>query len=199
MSWQAVTWVLEKSRSELGTRLVLISIASHANRLGEESWPAIETIAQETRLSIRQVYRCEYEAKDIGELVVVSTPGKRNSYSLPRVKKWLENLDLTPDVDVTPDNMSPLTSCHGTPDTHVTPPLTSTTQKRNVSLTEPSLTVLNRPGGKGNTKSPAPGGYGKQKAKGENRDGFSATSELAKSNRRAVDEAIARLSKKVRS
>lgn len=142
MSWQAVTWVLEKSKSELGTRLVLISIASHANRIGEESWPSIETIAVESRLSIRQVYRCEFEAKQIGELEIVSTPGKRNSYRLPKVKRWIEKLADTPDVDVTPDNMSPLTSCHNTPDVDVTPPLTYTTKNENVSLLNRPLTVL---------------------------------------------------------
>jgi DNA-binding transcriptional MocR family regulator len=58
MSMQAVVWVLEHERSTEGTaRLVLLSIANHANREGTDSWPSIDTIAWEVNRDRRTVQR----------------------------------------------------------------------------------------------------------------------------------------------
>jgi len=92
MSWQAVTWVLEHSQSTLGSRLVLLSIASHANREGVESWPAVDTIAIEARLSRRQVQCCLLRLKQSGELNFEENRGgraKTNHYTLPLVYDWI--------------------------------------------------------------------------------------------------------------
>ncbi len=94
MSWQAVTWVLEQSESTLGARLVLLAIASHANREGKNSWPSTDTIALETRLSIRDVYYCLKMLRDSGELAIRSgkTKGVANRYALPLVEKWVDSI-----------------------------------------------------------------------------------------------------------
>lgn len=93
MSWQAVTWVLERSNSMLGSRLVLLSIASHANREGRRAWPSLQTLALESRLSRSQVIRCVRALETSGELVVHRDVGRTrtNSYSLPLVADWLGN------------------------------------------------------------------------------------------------------------
>lgn len=54
MSVQAMTWVMESERrTKGGDRLVLMSIANHADRFGDNSWPSIITIATESNLSER--------------------------------------------------------------------------------------------------------------------------------------------------
>ncbi|MFZ1008364.1 MAG: helix-turn-helix domain-containing protein, partial [Candidatus Sulfotelmatobacter sp.] len=55
MSVQAMVWVIEFSESELGARLVLLSIANHAKADGTAAWPSVPTIAHEAKLSERAV------------------------------------------------------------------------------------------------------------------------------------------------
>lgn len=94
MSWQAVTWVLEQSEAELGSRLVLLSIASHANREGHSAFPSLDTITRETLMSRREVIYCIQAMEEKGELHVDRGGGRGNpnSYTLPFVKGWLERV-----------------------------------------------------------------------------------------------------------
>lgn len=94
MSWQAVTWVLEQSQATLGSRLVLLSIASHSNREGRNSWPAVDTICLETRLSRREVQYCLRQLEETGELRTLPKKGRPNIYELPIVTTWLGAQDL---------------------------------------------------------------------------------------------------------
>lgn len=55
MSVHVLSWVLKHSEETLGRRLVLIVLADHAKEDGSGSWPSVETIAREARLSERQV------------------------------------------------------------------------------------------------------------------------------------------------
>lgn len=55
MSIQAVAWVLENSEAEKSARLVLLSLANHADKDGTKSFPAVATICQESRLKERAV------------------------------------------------------------------------------------------------------------------------------------------------
>jgi Helix-turn-helix domain len=96
MSWQAVTWVLEQSQSTLGARLVLLSIASHANREGKQSWPSVETICIETRLSRREVQYALRDLETMGELVTHVRRAKTNSYELSQVEVWVGAQSLHP-------------------------------------------------------------------------------------------------------
>jgi Helix-turn-helix domain len=92
MSWQAVTWVLEQSEAELGSRLVLLSIASHANREGQHSCPTLDTICKETLISRREAIYCIQTLEELGELRVERGIGRGNPnrYALPRVAEWVE-------------------------------------------------------------------------------------------------------------
>lgn len=69
MSVQAMSWVFDHSPTTLGARLVLLSLANHADSGGGEIWPAQTTIAQEARLSVRQVQRCLKELEAGGHIV----------------------------------------------------------------------------------------------------------------------------------
>jgi biotin operon repressor len=91
VSWQAVTWVLEQSEAELGSRLVLLSIASHANREGLSAYPSLDTIGRETLMSRREIIYCIQSLEEKGELHVDRGGGRGNPnhYSLPFVRSWL--------------------------------------------------------------------------------------------------------------
>jgi len=94
LSWQAVTWVLEQSESTLGSRLVLLSIASHSNREGKNAFPSLDTIAREALLCRREVVYCVKSLEESGELRVHRGIGRGNPnhYELPRVPTWLEKV-----------------------------------------------------------------------------------------------------------
>ena len=62
MSFEAVSWALEAPVS--GTqKVLLIGVASHADRYGDNAWPSIETLARYAYVDARSVQRA------IGELV----------------------------------------------------------------------------------------------------------------------------------
>jgi hypothetical protein len=87
VSIQALSWVLEHSESRLGPRHVLISIANHASREGDNAFPSIRTIAHEARLSLREVNYALPVLIKSGELAMErgAGPGGTNLYSLPRM------------------------------------------------------------------------------------------------------------------
>ena len=80
MSVQAMSWVLNESKSTLGSRLVLLSIANHADAKGMNSWPNIPTIAGESLMSERQAQRCIKQLEKSGELVVERGAGYNGSH-----------------------------------------------------------------------------------------------------------------------
>lgn len=82
MSVQALSAVLEESEARLGPRLVLIAIANHANELGEKSYPNLETLAREAKLSVRQVQRCIVQLEGLNELQVLQRDGTSNLYRI---------------------------------------------------------------------------------------------------------------------
>lgn len=55
MSVQAISWVLDNSPTVGTDRLVLISLANHADQRGESSWPSVFTIMREAGASERAV------------------------------------------------------------------------------------------------------------------------------------------------
>jgi hypothetical protein len=87
VSVQAISWVLEHSKSELGSRLVLISIANAALDDGTGAWPSVATLAQKSKLSERQVRYCLRKLEEAGELQtqIKSGPYGTNMYSLPKM------------------------------------------------------------------------------------------------------------------
>ena len=85
LSVQAISWVLDHSKSRLGARHVLISIANHARKDGTGAWPSVQTIARESNLSVREVRYALIELEKIGELSYRKAAGPHgtNLYSLP--------------------------------------------------------------------------------------------------------------------
>lgn len=67
---QAVVFVLEHSDAEGGERLVLISIANHADRTGDNAFPSYSTIAHESRMTRRNVITCVKALERSGEIEV---------------------------------------------------------------------------------------------------------------------------------
>lgn len=52
-----MTWVLRYSEETLGRRLVLLALANYAHADGSNAFPAVATLAADTRMSERQVQR----------------------------------------------------------------------------------------------------------------------------------------------
>lgn len=79
-----MAWVLENSKARLASRLVLLSIANHANAGGMDAWPHIRTIAREAHVSERQAQRAVKELVALGELFVwlKSGPLQSNAYQV---------------------------------------------------------------------------------------------------------------------
>lgn len=67
MSIQAISYVLQYSRVQLWDRLVLISLANHANDRAL-SWPAVQTIAHEAGIGQRTVQRSLRRLEARGEI-----------------------------------------------------------------------------------------------------------------------------------
>lgn len=85
MSVQALSWVFDHSESRLAARHVLIAIANHTDKYGNNSWPSVATIAKESKLSEREVQRCFLELEAMGELKILKGKGFRGHhlFSLP--------------------------------------------------------------------------------------------------------------------
>lgn len=74
-----MAWVLESSKSRLASRLVLLSIANHADATGYNAWPSIPTIAREAHVSVRQAQRALLDLAKRGEVVVLLQAGPNRS------------------------------------------------------------------------------------------------------------------------
>lgn len=70
MSIQALAWVLKHSKSKLGDRLVLLSIADNCHEDGTDAYPSVATIAAKARVDRRTVQRCVRNLVAMGELEV---------------------------------------------------------------------------------------------------------------------------------
>ena len=86
LSFQAISWVIEHSKHGLGDLVVLLMIASHAHSDGTGAFPSTKTLARESRLTKRQVYRCLLRLEKSGELQIQRRTRRTSLYSLPGVK-----------------------------------------------------------------------------------------------------------------
>lgn len=84
MSVQALSWVLDHSKSRLAARLVLLSIANHANEVGDNAWPSVSRIAREAHVTDRQVQRALVGLVGLGELLIIhgAGPGGAHVYQV---------------------------------------------------------------------------------------------------------------------
>jgi hypothetical protein len=78
VSIQAVAWTLEASQSAGLARLVLISLANHANEK-DECWPSQRTIAREAGIALGSVSTQIQQLILLGEVVVVRKGTARRS------------------------------------------------------------------------------------------------------------------------
>ncbi len=90
MSWQAINWVREHAPEKGNELLVLLALANQSRDTDPEGgfrecWPAIETIAWESRLTPRSVYRCLERMEISGRLTIEhggNGPKDTNSYTI---------------------------------------------------------------------------------------------------------------------
>lgn len=84
MSIQAVAWVLDQSQARGFARLVLISLANHADKTDGECYPAQRTIAAEAGISRAAVPAQIAKLTELGELEVIDpgTPRRSARYRL---------------------------------------------------------------------------------------------------------------------
>jgi hypothetical protein len=95
MSLQAMSWVIESSQHKASAFVVLLMIANHANREGENAFPGLGTLADEARIDVRTVKRLIPTLQQSGELVVHTKRGDNHvlGFSLPHVRPWLAELE----------------------------------------------------------------------------------------------------------
>lgn len=79
MSIQAIAHVLEHSKAQGFTRLVLLAIANHADAYGMNAYPSIGKIAQEARVHRATVYRSLAVLEQSGE-IEITTDGDLRQY-----------------------------------------------------------------------------------------------------------------------
>jgi len=83
MSFEAIRWILENSKTKGAQRLILIVIAEHADKNGL-AWPSVETIARLANCSARFVKQTIAKLES-GELVIErgGGRGRSNRYRIP--------------------------------------------------------------------------------------------------------------------
>jgi helix-turn-helix protein len=88
VSVQAITWVIENSRHKGSEFVVLLMIANHAHGDGTGSWPSIETLAREARITPRHVIRILPKLQKSGELIIdrEAAPHGTNLYALRKMQ-----------------------------------------------------------------------------------------------------------------
>lgn len=92
MSVQALSWVLEESKSKGTDRLVLIALANHLGYRNEEQgcWPSVRLIAHEAGgIDEQTVRRSLKRLEALGELVVTRSDGGRGNTNLYRLVEFL--------------------------------------------------------------------------------------------------------------
>jgi Helix-turn-helix domain len=88
LSVQAISWVIDHSKSKANPFVVLMMIANHAKSDGTGAWPSVRLLAKECRLNERTVQRSMLTLVKLGELRVAKGQGPygTNLYEIPGVK-----------------------------------------------------------------------------------------------------------------
>ena len=153
MSVQAQSWVIKYSQHKGSELLLMLMIANHAHADGTNAFPSLKLLAEECRMSRRQIARLVKTLEASGELVVHRRGTRTNSYSIRMEDDPPRAPAATPDA--TSDKMSPPAS-----DIIVSPPSDITVSPP----LEPSLTVKepspNKPAVRSNTKGDIASNFG---------------------------------------
>lgn len=134
-------WGLQLSPVE---KLVMLKLADCANDQGRNAYPAVQTIADAVGVNARTVQRAlrELEGRGLIEVEHRAAAGRPNCYRLHPERG---------------DKLSPRQNV--TPDTGVTPGVTSTTERGDTAMSpEPSLTVIEPSFPPGDARAAQPGG-----------------------------------------
>ena len=129
MSIQAVSWVLEHSRTRGAARLALISIANYADRNTGECFPSMRTIAREAGCSPGSVPPSVREAVRLGELVVIDAggPHARARYRMTFATVGVQSLNTADRVGVQSDEVGVQSEGFGARQPGLSPAQTPTT------------------------------------------------------------------------
>ena len=116
MSFESVAWALEQPIG--GTqKILLLGIASHADKFGDNAWPSIETLAKYAYVDPRSVQRCIGELIRLGYVVrEINEGGSRKT--APHMRPNLYRLNMVGKPVVLAEKY-PLTPA-SPPDTSVT-------------------------------------------------------------------------------
>ena len=68
VSWQAVQFVLEHSKSKGATRLVFVCLAERMNKGGANAWPSAADLSRRSKHPVRVVRRCVSELRKLREI-----------------------------------------------------------------------------------------------------------------------------------
>lgn len=83
MSVQAQSWVIKNSKHKGSALLVLLMIANHAHSDGTNAFPSFKLLAEECRMSQRQIIRIVAFLEKSGEITVEKTKGRiSNNYAV---------------------------------------------------------------------------------------------------------------------
>jgi len=75
-----MSYVFDNSEARLGDRLVLLSIANHADKHGRNAWPSIAGMAEEAHMSERQVKRAIRNLAELGEIEIEENGGPKGTH-----------------------------------------------------------------------------------------------------------------------
>lgn len=119
MSVQVMTWVFEHSPHKGNDLLCLLAIADHAAIDGTNAYPAMTTLAQRCRISVRQVVRIIARLEASGAISINRSSGRHsNVYS---VVMAVGNSDISdsPNSDVTVSPLPDRTVTFSTPNSDI--------------------------------------------------------------------------------
>lgn len=99
-----MSWVIANSKEKGSRFVVLLMIANHAHSDGRGSWAGYETLARESRISVRQAIRCVQKLEQAGSLTVAhgAGPFKTNLYAV----KGMDEISTNPQKANRGDNLS---------------------------------------------------------------------------------------------
>lgn len=129
MSVQAMSYVIDHSGQKGSALLMLLMIANHARSDGTGAWPAVQTLAQECRMSKRQSVRLISQLEESGELLIDRNEGPfgTHRYTIAGMQKGDDILappetegGVTPRVEGGDKSARGVTPRASLGDTHVT-------------------------------------------------------------------------------
>jgi hypothetical protein len=122
MSAQAWSYVVKNSNHKGGALLLLLMIANHAHADGTNAYPSVKTLAEECRMSVRQVIRLVAILEKSGELIIERSHGRHHhNYAI----NMSRNTDKVSPSNPVKMSGSTLTSATANPDKSSAPTLTN--------------------------------------------------------------------------